>query len=376
MNVLITGGAGFIGTHTARALHDQGHRIRVLDSLDPQIHGPGASFSAELTAIADCVCGDVRVPGDCVRALDEVDSVIHLAARTGVGQSMYDIGDYVSTNVLGTATLLEAILKSRRGLARFVLASSRAIYGEGLFRCVTHGVLRPRLRSLEALKAGDFEMHCPHCGEILEPVPTPTLSAPQPASVYALTKLQQEAYAEFAADTFGLPLVTLRYFNVYGSGQSLRNPYTGVISIFYALLRGGRSLSIYERGRPVRDFVHVADVVRANLLALAIEPGPRRVFNVGSGRMIRIADVARALGQVMGVVPQLDDRGEYRVGDIFGCVADLTESRRALGFEPQVELGEGLGEFVAWAAGQSTEDRYDVTVQELSAHGLFGRGAG
>jgi dTDP-L-rhamnose 4-epimerase len=373
MNILITGGAGFIGTHTAAALHAQGHGLRILDALDPQIHGAGARFDEGLQRIAECQHGDVNDANDCARALDGIDAVFHFAARTGVGQSMYDIGPYVSTNVLGTATLVETIVKQRVALRRFVLSSSRAVYGEGLFQCDEHGVLHPGPRSWTAMQAGDFHVHCPQCGAAMSAVPTPESCDPQPLSVYAMTKRNQEEYTEFAARTFGLPAVTLRYFNVYGSGQSLKNPYTGVISIFYGLLREGSALSLYEGGLPVRDFVHVSDVVQANLRALDDGLKPGGVYNVGTGRPLRIGEVAEALAKATGTEPRFQDRGEFRVGDIFGCYADLSRSRGELGYEPQMDLDAGLAEFAAWARSQQPENRYAETVRELQAHGLFGR---
>lgn len=373
MNVLVTGGAGFIGTHTVRALVAQGHEVRILDCLDPQIHGPDADFSDELRSIAHCVRGDVRIEADCTQALHDIDAVYHFASRTGVGQSMYDISDYVATNVHGTAVLIEAIVKSRRPVRRFVLSSSRAVYGEGMFQCTRHGAVHPGVREPGALQAGDFEVHCPSCGEVMVAMPTPTDCPPSPMSIYAITKCQQEEYCQFAARVFSLPLIVLRYFNVYGSLQSLRNPYTGVISVFYSLLRDGQPLSLYERGLPIRDFVHVSDVVRANLLALSPDLAPGAVFNVGTGEAHTIAGIARALASAMGATLRIEDRGEYRLGDIFGCYAALEDSRATLGYQHQCNLEVGLREFVGWAAGQHVDNRYEQTVTELQAHGLFGR---
>ena len=376
MNVLLTGGAGFIGTHTARALHAAGHEVRVLDLLDPQVHGRDPGFPDALTSIADCVRGDVRDVDECTRVLEGINCVFHFASRTGVGQSMYDMSDYVATNVLGTAALIEAIVKAHPGLKRFVLSSSRAVYGEGLFRCEAHGTVHPSIRDPQAMRAGDFAMHCPQCGAEMSALPTPPDCPTEPLSVYAISKKQQEDYCQYAARTFGLPLITLRYFNVYGSMQSLRNPYTGVVSIFYSLLREGRSLSLYERGLPLRDFVHVSDVVRANLLAMNEKLATGSVFNVGTGVAATIGQIANAQAKAMGVHAVLEDRGEYRVGDIFGCYADLSHSRQVLAYEPKVDLVTGMREFVAWADGQASVNQYDKTVAELRAHGLFGKATG
>ncbi len=375
MNVLITGGAGFIGTHTAIALHAGGHRIRILDLLDPQIHGTAADFNPALRAVAECVRGDVCDQADCRAALDGIDCVFHFAARTGVGQSMYDVGDYVATNVQGTAALIEAIVKMKLPLKRFVLASSRAVYGEGRFECATHGPVHPGPRDAASMRAGAFDVLCPACGVPMQAVPTPVDCECRPLSVYAITKQQQEEYAQYAAHVFGLPLVVLRYFNVYGSMQSLCNPYTGVISIFNGLLRDGAPLSLYEHGRPIRDFVHVSDVVRANLLAMAPTLRTGEIFNVGSGQATTIAEVARTQAAIMGLEPQLEDRGEYRIGDIFACYADLSHSRQGLGYAPQVDLHTGMAEFVSWAQGQATGSRYGAAVGELKAHGLLGQAA-
>ena len=376
MNVLVTGGAGFIGTHTARSLHAAGHQVRILDILDRQIHGDEARFSDELLNIAECVRGDVCNVADCMRALEGIDCVFHFASRTGVGQSMYDMQDYVCTNVSGTAALIECIVKGRIPLKRFVLSSSRAVYGEGLFRCGEHGAFHPSLRDSQAMQAGDFSMHCPTCHAQMSALPTPTDCPSQPLSIYAITKQQQEDYCQYAARTFGLPLITLRYFNVYGSMQSLQNPYTGVVSIFYSLLREGRAISLYERGLPLRDFVHVSDVVRANLLAMNEELPAASIFNVGTGVAATIREIANAQAAAMGVNAMFEDRGEYRVGDVFGCYADLSHSHQVLAYSPQVDLATGMREFVDWADGQASVNQYDKTVAELSAHGLFRKAAG
>ena len=373
MNILVTGGAGFIGSHTCDMLANAGHTVRILDCLDPQIHGPHGAFPAGLAPGIERMRGDVCSMDDCLAAVEGIDAVLHLASRTGVGQSMTDVADYVETNVRGTATLIEAVTKSRARLRRFVLASSRAVYGEGLFECARHGRMHPDVRDRARLLAGRFDMPCPVCDRAMQPVPTPESCDSKPLSAYAWTKRHQEDLCQWAVSTFDIPTVILRYFNVYGSGQSLQNPYTGVVSIFYSRLKAGRSLSLYERGLPLRDFVHVQDVARANLLALEGKDAAGGCFNIGSGQPRTIADIAQALGRQIGMetVP-FEDRGEFRVGDVFACVADLERAAAQLGYRPTVDLDEGMREFAAWAAGQDATDGYDKTVAELSQYGLFG----
>lgn len=373
---MITGGAGFIGSHTADALIAQGHTVRILDILDPQIHGTSGNFPAYLHPAVQCVQGDVRDVGQVTDALEGVDAVYHFAALTGVGQSMYDLSAYVHTNCTGTAALLEAILKRGKSIRRLVLASSRAVYGEGTHTCPVHGTVYPGMRTREAMERGEFSATCPACGAVASPVATAEDRPLEPISVYGWTKKQQEEQCGYVAKTFGMPVTMLRYFNVYGSRQSLQNPYTGVVSIFYSRILADQSIYIYERGTPGRDFVHISDVVRANLAALDSDTEPGVCINVGSGQRHSILDVAQTLAKVIGKAARLEDRGEFRVGDIHFCYADQTRARQLLGIEPQVSLEAGLQEFVAWARGQQSVDLYQKTVDELQRHGLFGKVGG
>ena len=374
MNVLITGGAGFIGSHTVDALLAQGHVVRVLDLLDPQIHGQDASFPRRGHAHIEYIKGDVRNVEDVTLALESVDAVYHFAALTGVGQSMYDIRNYVDVNCTGTATLLEAIVKRNRPIQRFILASSRAVYGEGTHRCEEHGSIFPHMRKREDLNEGNFDYLCPLCGKQLLARPTAEERPLNPVSVYAWTKKQQEEYCRYAADTFGLSVTILRYFNVYGSRQSLKNPYTGLISIFFSRMMAHQPIFLYEHGKPSRDFVHVSDVVEANVLALNANIKSPACINVGTGQERSITDIANALAEACGVAPDFKDTEDYRVGDIRSCFADLNRAKQLLCYQPRVTLEAGMREFCDWARHQESVDLYEKTVDELERHGLFGRG--
>ncbi|MBL8023018.1 MAG: NAD-dependent epimerase/dehydratase family protein [Elusimicrobia bacterium] len=376
-HILITGGAGFIGSRTAKALLGKGHRVRILDLLDPQIHGEKPKFPNSLNPGVDRIRGDVRRPADLQKALKGIDTVYHFAAKTGVGQSMYDVSGYVDTNVGGTATLLQAILQNKSQVKRLILASSRAVYGEGAALCPRHGNIFPEKRSRELLERGIFQVKCPHCGRTVKPIPTPEESRTDPGSIYALTKKHQEDLCLQAASAYGLSVVILRYFNVYGSGQALQNPYTGVATVFFNRLREGKPISLYEGGLPRRDFVHVSDVVQANLAALNPKIRSGSLFNVGSGQAITVRQLAQTLGNAIGRYPVLESKGEFRVGDIFACTAHMERSRHVLGYHPRMTLKKGLQEFATWANGEkrAKEGAYEQTVSELTHHNLFGKAA-
>lgn len=372
-SILITGGAGFIGSHTADALIEAGHEVRVLDTLDAQVHGSIDRFPEYMHKDVECIRGDVRDFNDVTRALEGVDAVYHFAAQTGVGQSMYDIRAYVDSNVTGTATLLEVIVKTDTSLQALVLASSRAVYGEGTHACPVHGSICPEPRQRKDMEQGEFDIFCPQCRSVLSSLPTPEDRVLQPLSVYARTKLQQEELCQYAAQTFGLPVRILRYFNVYGSRQSLRNPYTGVVSIFFSRIMANQPIYLYEHGTPGRDFVHVSDVCRANLLALDRPVPAGMCINVGAGRENTIGEIADALGKACAVSPDTQDSGQFRVGDIHSCYADIDRARRVLGYEPGMSLEQGMREFSDWARQQESVDLYHQTVDELQRYNLFGQ---
>lgn len=372
-SILITGGAGFIGSHTADRLIQEGHTVRILDLLDPQIHGNQTGFPEYMHSSVECMRGDVRSVEDVSRALDGIDAVYHFAALTGVGQSMYDIKSYVDTNCTGTAALLEAIVKTSVNLKAFVLASSRAVYGEGTHSCPKHGDVFPPPRQRDDMEQGKFDVFCPECHATLTAVVTQEDRPLRPLSVYALTKQQQEELCLYASHTYGLPVRILRYFNVYGSRQSLSNPYTGVVSIFFSRLKAGQPISLYEHGTPGRDFVHVSDVVQANLLALEADIEPGTCINVGAAQEYTIAEIAKVLAQACSCTADIRDSGEFRVGDIHSCYADIDRARQLLGYVPKISLAEGMREFTDWAAGQETVDLYQQTVDELERYNLLGR---
>jgi dTDP-L-rhamnose 4-epimerase len=366
--ILITGGAGFIGSHLADALLARGHRVRALDNLSPQVHGDERRRPAYLDPDVELLVGDVRDPDAVRRALAGVDVVVHLAAAVGVGQSMYEIAHYTAVNNLGTAVLLEAL--SARPVERLVVASSMSVYGEGLYRAPDGAPCTVEERSLAQLRAGEWEPRGPR-GEPLVPVPTPETKPPSLASVYALSKYDQERMCLMVGRAYGIPTTALRFFNVYGPRQALSNPYTGVLAIFAARLLNGNPPLVYEDGLQRRDFVHVRDVAAACRLAMERPEASGLVLNVGSGRSSSIREIAERVAVATGrpdLRPQITCK--YRVGDIRHCFADIARAREALGFEPTVALEPGLAELADWLQTQDAVDRADEAGAELAARGL------
>ena len=358
--ILITGGAGFIGSHLTDELIRHGYAVRVLDSLVGQVHG--VSEPPYLNEDADLIVADVR-DGEAVRnALDGVDSVVHLAARVGVGQSMYELSEYTSANSCGTAVLLEALLDTP--VRKLVVASSMSIYGEGATTPVA-AVERRR----EDLEARRFEPRGAN-GEGLRAIPTPETKRPANSSVYALTKYDQERLCLVFGDAYDVPAVALRFFNVYGPRQALSNPYTGVLAIFASRLLNGRPPLVFEDGRQRRDFVNVDDVARAIRLALESEAADGRALNIGSGESVTVTEIAQKLARVLDVEVEPELTGKFRAGDIRHCFADITLARELLGYEPKVALDDGIAELAEWLETQTAEDRVDHATEELVARGL------
>jgi dTDP-L-rhamnose 4-epimerase len=359
--ILITGGAGFIGSHLADELLRAGHVVRALDSLVEQVHGD-AQRPAYLNDEIELIGGDVRNAEVVRGALEGVDAVFHLAARVGVGQSMYELAEYASANTAGTAALLEALLD--HPVRKLVVASSMSVYGEGAYEPAP-AVERTR----EQLEQGEWEPRGPN-GEELRPVPTPESKPPSLASIYALTKYDQERMCLLFGASYEMPAVALRLFNVYGPRQALSNPYTGVLAIFASRLLNDRPPLVYEDGHQRRDFVNVADVVRACVLALQGGGADGRVVNIGSGSSVSVLQIAHALGRVLGKQVEPEVSGKFRSGDIRHCFADVSLARQGLGFEPQVPLEEGVSSLAAWLEGQVATDRSDHASAELAERGL------
>jgi dTDP-L-rhamnose 4-epimerase len=367
VKTLVTGGAGFIGSHLVRRLVADGHEVLVLDSLEPQVHGDGRPALPDGVELFEGNVAD----GELVdRALDGVDRVVHLAAAVGVGQSMYEIAAYVRENTMATAAFVERLVEREPRPTRLVVASSMSIYGEGEYECTEHGAVAPGLRGEEQLRAKEWECRCPECDRPLAPRPTRETKPLIPTSIYAITKRDHEELCLVTGAAYGIPTVALRLFNVYGPGQALSNPYTGVAAIFASRLLNGRPPLIFEDGRQSRDFIHVSDIVEGFVLALESDRAVGTAVNLGTGRASTVDDIARLLAEGLGVAVEPERTARYRAGDIRHCYADTARAQELLGFRSGVRLEDGIRELVEWLAGQDAEDRIDVATSELASRGL------
>jgi len=365
--VLITGGAGFIGSHVATELLKAGYHVRVLDSLVTQVHGESPKRPGYLDKNVEFLLGDVRDADVLDKALIGVEAVYHFVALVGVGQSMYQIAEYTSVNNLGTAVLLERLVK--HSVRKLIVASSMSVYGEGLYVTPDGQPYAQASRTAKQLKTRDWEMATPQ-GMPLRPVATPESKQPSLASVYALSKYDQEQMCLMVGRAYDVPTVALRFFNAYGPFQSLSNPYTGVLAIFASRLLNGKRPIIFEDGEQLRDFVSVYDIARACRLALESDAAQDVVFNVGSGRSIAIKDVARKLAEVLGKDIEPEISGKYRVGDIRHCFPDIGLAQRVLGYEAEVTLENGMRDLAEWLERQTAHDRFNEMREELASRGL------
>ena len=370
-HVLVTGGAGFVGSHLVDALVAQGDRVRVFDSLEPQVHGPAGQVPAYLDPEVELVRGSITDGAAVGRALDGIDVVFHHAALVGVGQSMYDIVRYCQVNTVGAAILLEEVVKRRDRIRKVVVASSMSVYGEGAYRTPQGEMRSPRLRSRDFLERGEWETRDAATGTPLAPIPTPETKPLHPTSVYAVTKRDHEELFLSVGYAYRIPTVALRYFNIYGERQALSNPYTGVAAIFSSRVLNGQPPIIFEDGQQSRDFIHVSDIVAANLLALATDRADYQTLNVGTGRPTTVREVADLILAALGK-PDLKPQVlcKFREGDIRHCYADIALARRLLGFEPKVAFTQGIHQLVAWVRSQQAEDRFEQAHRQLVERGL------
>jgi len=373
--ILITGGAGFVGSHLADALAAAGHAVVLFDNLDPQVHGEGTTRPAYLDPGHRLERGDIRDARALAPLVREADVIFHLAAMVGVGQSMYQVRRYTDVNAMGMATLLEVLATERARLRvrKLLVASSMSLYGEGAYACDACGRVAPRLRPVEQLEAGQWELRCPTCGSELRPLPTDEDKPLNPTSIYAITKRDHEEMALAFGHAYDLPAVALRFFNIYGSRQALSNPYTGVAAIFSGRILGGQAPMIYEDGGQQRDFVHVSDVVQACSLAMPNPAADYQVLNVGTGQPTSVLQVGEHLARELGWTGGFDIVRKFRAGDIRHCYADITRIREAIGYAPRVKFEDGVRELVTWVSAQhGTElrSRQADADQQLAAYRL------
>jgi dTDP-L-rhamnose 4-epimerase len=370
--ILVTGGAGFIGSHLTDELVRRGHRVRVFDNVEKQVHGNGANAPKHLNPEAEFVRGDVKDRKSLRKAVQDAEVIFHQAAAVGVGQSMYEVAKYCEVNVGGTANLLDILVHNGNKVEKIILASSMSNYGEGKYHCKQCGTVFPNLRSTDDLRRHQWEIRCPKCTQTINVLPTDEEKPLQPTSIYATTKRTQEEMVLNVGRAYGIPAVALRYFNIYGPRQSLSNPYTGVAAIFSSRIMNRQRPVIFEDGRQGRDFTHVSDVVQANILAMESDAADYQVFNVGTGRMTNLLELVEMLIERLeggdGITPQFVN--QFREGDIRYCFADIRKIEGTLGYRPKISFKQGVSDLIEWARNQNAADSFEAAAAELTRHGL------
>src|SRR4030095_1854843 len=360
----------FIGSKLSRRLVEKGYSVTILDNLSPQIHGDNLQY-CPLEGVR-FIKGDVRSRKDWEIALEGAENIVHLAAETGTGQSMYEVHKYVDNNINGTAVMLDCVVNKSHNVSKIIIASSRAVYGEGKYQCEEHGVMYPPPRQEANLAAGKFEPVCPQCNNKLKVFPTDEESKIHPASIYGITKLAQEQLVLNVCKSVNLPAIAFRYQNVYGPGQSLKNPYTGILSIFSTQIRNGKTLNVFEDGLESRDFVYIDDAVKATMLVIESEAQSQDVLNVGSGSAMPVFEAAKKLKELYRADVDINITGNYRIGDIRHNIADLAKIKKQLAFEPEFSFNAGIKEFSKWVLDQEiSSDQYDESIREMSSKGLL-----
>lgn len=375
MKILITGGAGFIGSNLAIKLLEKGYEVRILDNLSEQIHGKNPDTSELYNSIknkVEFIKGTVTSREDWLKAIKGMDIIVHLAAETGTGQSMYEIEKYTKVNIEGTAIMWDLLTNEKHNVSKVIVAASRAIYGEGKYYCDLHKEVYPLERKMEDLEKGDFEVKCPFCNKNVKLIGTTEDSKIHSTSLYGLTKAVQEEMSLLLGKNLNIPVVTYRYQNVYGPGQSLKNPYTGILSIFSTRIKNKKDINIFEDGKESRDFVYISDVVDATILGIEKEEANYETFNVGTGENVDVLTVANTLKRMYKSNVEIKVSGNFRLGDIRHNYADISKANKLLGYIPKISFEQGIEKFVNWVNTQPIEeDNYDKSIEEMKGKGLY-----
>lgn len=374
-NVLITGGAGFIGQALTRKLLKRGYNLTILDNLDPQVHGINAQYNPQLSQDVHFINGDILNDIDIERALEGQDFLIHLAAHTATAQSMYKISEDMRVNVLGAAKIMEYLIYHSHNIKKVIFASSRAVYGEGAYQCNKCGFVHPPKRSALHMEKGEFEQFCPYCNTKLIPIPTKESCELNPLSIYGSSKVAAEQLITISAQTLGIPYTILRYQNVYGQGQSLSNPYTGILSVFASRILNNKPIYIFEDGKESRDFVHVDDVAYATMQVMENRKTDNKIYNIGTGIAITVLDVAQLLLKKININNKYIINGNFRVGDIRHNFADISKAQQDFNFSPQIDINLGIEMFIDWLKTQKIPyDSFDRSLRELEGLNMLGGG--